>query len=219
MSKKDMLILTVTGSLLVLFLLNYFVTLPSINSYFTNVERLVEVETELSELQEDIAQGAELESAIEEQKAFVGTLDIEEYLGENYTVHNFFVDSAENFNLVVNSLTLSEATEVNTFIVDGGTQIIAAHPLVEGQMSDEEIDAVANYYRIMTQTCAMTVTGTADRILDYVDALAKNDIYLVIPSLSMSDFVGNEEEIELSLQFIKYTYMQAPQELTTEISL
>ncbi len=219
MSKKDMMILTVTVSLLVLFLLNYFVTLPSVNSYLENTTRLMELEIELSELQNDIARGAELEGAIAEQQALIDTFDIEEYYGENYTVHNFFVDSAENFNLVVSSLSLSEASEVSTTIAPGGSQIIASHPLISDQMSEEEIDAVPAYYQIVSQTCSMIVTGTPERILNYIDALTKNDPYLVIPSLSMSDFVDNEEEIDLSIQFIKYTYVQTPEELVTEISL
>ncbi len=219
MSKSDQTILIVAVTVLILFLLNYFVTVPSIDSYTEGTLKVAELDAELDQLEKDIAQGAELEAAIKEIDNNIATIGLDQYYDENYSVHNFYVDSAENFGLTVNSLSLSDASVVEASLADGGSTIISEHPLVSGQMEESEITTVPNHYEIITQTTSMTVNGTIDSILDYSDALAKNDIYMVVPAMSLSDFIDNTEAVDMALQFVKYSYQVAPAELTTDITL
>ncbi len=219
MSKSDQTILIVAISVLILFLLNYFVTVPTVTGIGEGSERVVELDAELEELAQDIARGAELETAIAEIDTKIAAMDIDRYYDENYSVHNFFVDSAANYNLTVGALSLSEVSSISANLTDGGTELIAENPLIINQMTIEEINAILPYYEIVSQSTSILVTGTPESIFDYIDGLAKNDIYIALPSLSLTDFQNNEVEISTSLQFTQYMYREAVQQATTEITL
>ncbi len=216
MNKQTQAVLTVTLAVLVLFLLNYLVTMPTIESYGENLDNIEVLQDELSTLEQNIAQGAELEGAIAEMDGRVTAVGLQEYHDENYSVHNFFVDTAQSFGLEVNSLTIGTMNPVDTAVSEAALASIAQDPLVAGQMTQEEIGTIPSYYEVINQTTSMNVTGTIQTILDFTDALAKEDIYILLPSLTLSDFIDNTEEVTLSLQFVQYSYRAADLEMSTE---
>ncbi len=215
MNKQTQAVLTLTIAVLLLFFLNYFVTMPTIEGYGENLESAEILQDELLTLEQNIAQGAELEGAIAEMDSRVAAVGLQEYHDENYTVHNFFVDTAQSFDLTVNSLTIGSTNAVETIVSDTALAAIAQDPLVVGQMELTEVNAIPNYYEVVNQTTSMSVTGTIQTILDFTDALAKEDIYILLPSMTLSDFVDNTEEVTLSLQFVQYSYRAAEIEAST----
>ncbi len=219
MSKNDRLIITVALTLLILFLLNYFVTLPSITSYNENMVKVEELDTQLQELQADIAQGAELEAAIVEVDANIAAFDIDQYHDENYSVHNYFVDAAETFTLEVSSLSMSNVASAGATLSSSGSEVIAEHPLISGFMTVEEIEAVPSYYEIVSQSTSISIAGTPEQIFSYVGAMAEDQAYISLPNLSLSDFLNNDQTVETALQFVEYAYRVAPVDLSVEVTL
>ncbi len=206
MSKKEQSILILAVTILILFVLNYFVCLPMYNAYNENMQEVAVLDEELEKLQLNIQQGEELEAAIQEVDERLASSTLEQYYDENYSVHNFFVDTAQRFGLEVSSLNLSQVGAYSYSSTDTTGSDISSHTLISGQMTPDEIAAVPAYYEVVSQTTSLSVTGTIETILDYVDYLAKDDVYVVIPSLALSDFVDNFGEVDMSLQFIQYYY-------------
>ncbi len=220
MSKRDQSILIFAVTVLILFVLNYFVSVPSVLNYNENMAEVAVLDEELAKLELNIQQGAELEAAILQVENNITSVGLDQYYYENYSVHNYYVDTAQNFGIQVTSLSLSQASTVESEISDTATQAIAEHPLVAEQMAYEEISQVQNRYEIVTQTTSLSVVGTINDILDYVDHLAKDDIYVVIPSMTLTDFVNNFEPVTMSLQFTQYFYQEAEADSAgTEIAL
>ncbi len=209
MSKREQTILIVAVTILILFILNYFVSYPMIQSYNENIERVSALDVELQKLYANIEQGEELYAAIEDLDEKIETSGLGQYYFENYSVHNFFVDTAERYDVAVNSLSLSEPFGASSTTTDNVSQLISQDPLVAEAMTPEEISAVPAYYEIVTQTTSMNVTGTIDDILDYSDRLAKDEIYMVLPTLILTNFIENYDDVTMSLQFIEYTYQVA----------
>ncbi len=206
MSRKEQSILILAVTILILFVLNYFMCLPMFESYNENMQEVAVLDEELEKLQLNIQQGEELGAAIQEVDERLAASTLEQYYDENYSVHNFFVDTAQRFGLEVSSLSLSQVGAYSYSSADATGSDISAHPLISGQMTPEEISAVPAYYEVVSQTTSLNVTGTIETILDYVDYLAKDNVYVVIPSLTLSDFVDNFSEVDMSLQFIQYYY-------------
>ncbi len=217
MNKQTQAVLTVTVAILILFLLNYLVTIPTIESYGENLESAEALQGELLTLEQNIAQGAELEGAIAEMDGRVIDVGLQEYRDENYSIHNFFVDTAQGFGLEVNSLTIGTMSPVDTTVSEAALATIAQDPLVVGQMAQEEISTIPSYYEVINQTTSMNVTGDIQTILDFTDALAAEDIYILLPALTLSNFIDNTEEVTLSLQFIQYSYRVAEVTASTEM--
>ncbi len=212
MSKTDITILIVAATVLMMFLINYFISFPAITAYNENNIKAAELEKQLTDINMNIANGALLEAEILRLDADISAMAIERYYDENYTVHNFFVDEAEQYDIDVGSLSLSEISTVASSADSFVYESIAQNPLVAQQMPQEEIVSITGYYEVVSQSTSMLVTGTPAAIFDYIDSLAKEDIYISLPSLSLSDFVDSEAEISTSLQFIKYMYRQTPQQ-------
>ncbi len=220
MSKRDKSILIFAVMVLVLFVLNYFVSVPSVLNYNENMAQVEVLDEELAKLELNIQQGEELEAAILQIENNINSTGLEQYFDENYTVHNYYVDTAQSFDLAVSSLSLSQVNPFSSSVADIASQEIAEHPLVSGQMEPEEISQVSGHYEIVTQTTSLAVTGTVNDILDYVDHLAKDDIYVVIPALTLSNFVNNFEPVTMTLQFTQYFYQVAENDIgETEIVL
>ncbi len=209
MSKREQTILIIAVTILILFILNYFVSYPMIQSYNENLERVSVLDVELQKLYANIEQGEELYAAIEEIDEKIETSGLGQYYFENYSVHNFFVDTAERYDVAVNSLNLSEPFSASSSTSSNISQVVSQDPLVSEAMTLEEITAVPAYYEIVTQNTSMNVTGTIDDILDYADRLAKDEVYMVLPTLALSNFIENYDDVTMSLQFIEYTYQVA----------
>ncbi len=209
MSKSEQSTLILAVTILILFVLNYFVTLPTVQSYNENVLEAAELDIEIEELERTIAQGAELEAAIEDASRAISTIGIDEYFDENYSVHNFYVDTAEDFDLEVTSLSMSEPGEVQSTLTEAGIATIASHELISGHMQTEEINVIPAYYEIISQNASLSVEGTIEDILDYADFLAKENIYMVFPSLTLTDFIDNNGEVTMSISFVEYSYRVA----------
>ncbi len=209
MSKSEQSTLILAITILILFVLNYFVTLPTVESYNENVEKAAALDLEILELERTIAQGEELEEAIAAEERAIASVGIDEYYDENYSIHNFFVDTAETFDLDVTTLSMSEASIVNSTITDLGISTIASHALVSGHMINEEINVIPAYYEIISQNSSLSVEGTIEDILDYADFLAKENIYMVFPSLTLTDFIDNNDQVDMTISFVEYSYRVA----------
>ncbi len=216
MSKNERSVLIVAVTVLIIFALNYFVALPTIVQYNENLDEVVQLDEEIAKLEQNIAQGAELEAAIAQTDANIVAVGLEEYYNENYSVHNFFVDTAQKYGITVSSLSLSEVTAISNDETDTSIAAISEHPLIAGQMEPEEITAIPAYYEIVLQNTSMSLEGNINTILDYADELAKDDIYMVLPAMSLTDFINNNEEQTISLQFVQYSYRVA--ENNTELT-
>ncbi len=217
MSKSEQSTLILAITILILFVLNYFVTLPTVESYNENVERVSELDLELLELERDIAQGEALAQAIKDANSDIRTIGVDEYFDENYSIHNFFVDFAEDFNLDVTALSMSEAGVLNSSLTEAGIATIAGNELVSGYMTNEEINVITPYYEVLSQNSSLSVEGTIEDILDYADFLAKENIYMVFPSLTLSDFIDNNDEVSMTISFVEYSYRVATVDLTSQI--
>ncbi len=219
MSKRDQSILIFAATVLILFAINYFVTYPMVQSYYENIEQVAVLDDEIAKLELNIQQGEEIEAAITEVETNIISAGLEQYYYENYSVHNFFVDKAQNFGIEVNSLSLSNPSVVSLQNEGGDNSAIEAHPLISGQMTSEEIQAVPSFYEIVMQTTSLSVTGTINDILDYIDHIAIDEVYVVIPSLTLSDFIDNNEDVSISIQFNQYYYQEADIQQNTEVTV
>ncbi len=219
MSKKEQSVLILAVTILILFMLNYFVSIPMIDSYNENMEEVVLLDAEVEKLERNIQQGEELSAAIIEIDDKIEQLGLEQYYYENYSVHNFFVDTAQNFGIEVNSLSLSDANVASEEISGDAIGVISQHPLITEQMTVDEIAQIPAYYEIVVQSTSLNVTGTIDDILDYVDHLAKDEIYVLIPSLTLSNFIDNTDDVTMTLQFIQYYYQVAENTLGEDVML
>ncbi len=215
MSKREQSILIFAITVLILFMLNYFVTIPMVQSYNDNMAEVAVLDEELDKLALNIQQGEALEAAIMQADNSVATSGLDQYFYENYSVHNFYVDTAQSFDIEVTSLGLTDVSVIENAVSTEVATLISEHELIAGQMTPDEISLIPAYYNVVTQSTNLSVTGTINNILDYIDHLAKDDIYVVIPSLVLSDFVDNYGEVSMSLQFTQYFYQVAENTQTT----
>ncbi len=215
MSKNDSLILTIAVTVMLLFLLNFFITAPSISGYNENMLTVDELNAELSALMENIARGEELKSEIERLDIQFAEAEIKRYNDENYSIHNFFVDSASSYGLAVESLAMSDVAPIGNMSTEGESELILQDALVAGQMTVEEIDEIPTHYEPVSQTTSILVTGSRENILNYIDAVARDNLYVSVPSLSLSgvdDIFSAEESFSTSLQFVEYMYRENPEQ-------
>ncbi len=206
MSKRDEYILAATITVFILFLLNYFITVPIINRSLEQLEQVEVLDDKILQLQLDIAQGEELSQAILESDSRITAIGLELSDNDNYSVHNRFVDTATEYGLLVSALALGDSTAV---VLDEQTQTIetvADHELVVGQLSLQEVELINSYYKVVRQPITVTVTGSVYDIIEYVTEMSRDDIYTVMTSAEI-DTYSNEADITVALQFEQYRYI------------
>ncbi len=216
MTKRDRLILVTITTVFLLFVLNYFFTVPIIKRSIAQAEQAEQLDAEILQLQEDIAQGQDLMQEIIAVDSRLQVLGLEYYSNENYSVHNRFVDIANAYGLSVSAIAIGEATPTEQNTQAASIEQIAEHRLVINQLSVQEIELIDSYYSIVKQPVTITVIGRVDRIIDYIDEMSREDVYTVMTAAEM-DTVSMQSDITVALQFEQYRYILTPIQLDVNI--